>query len=225
MRNRKETSFTFNFRNLDLHFIRTENDLALNPILANIVCGANFDAMVTVLGGNEHNILGLVRHPRPFDFVLPEQEDLPLDEGAEILPYQLVVETVRRQIKVYKLLRVLRDLHNGPMVEVESPPPVPSADHIHAYPKTFADEINNRGVASRFLRYKLWRVRSVLVREFCETIGVEFLRVPSEALDAEGMLLPEGWNADPTHGNAWYGSCILRALDQQLSNHQQRHSA
>src|SRR5262249_5393548 len=44
-------------------------------------------AVYAFIGGVNHLTLGLKRHPVPFDFVLPDEPDLALDSGAQIVPY------------------------------------------------------------------------------------------------------------------------------------------
>ena len=47
-------------------------------------------------GGNEHYIQGTVNSPRRYDFVLPTATNLPLVDGAEIVPYDLLARRFRK---------------------------------------------------------------------------------------------------------------------------------
>ena len=76
----------------------------------------------------------------------------------------------------------------------------------------FKGLIAERGVSPALLRFKLWRLHSGLYREACAALGVEFLPVPLEMQDVEGMLVPQAWNPDPTHVNALYGQHVLARL-------------
>ncbi|MEI9987948.1 MAG: hypothetical protein WDN69_35515 [Aliidongia sp.] len=38
--------------------------------------------ILSLVGGSAHTVLGMVEHPRPFDFVLPSAPTLPVDESV-----------------------------------------------------------------------------------------------------------------------------------------------
>ncbi|MCB5944008.1 hypothetical protein [Acidocella sp. KAb 2-4] len=168
---------------------------------------------VSLFVGNDHSIIGMLNHPRRFDFVLPEAPALFVDESAELLPAGLLRRELARRVAPHlEALAAYRAAVPGLLVHVESPPPIPSAAHIQAHPGVFKDLIAERGVSPALLRFKLWRLHSGLYREACAALGVEFLPVPPEMQDVEGMLVPQAWNPDPTHGNALYGQHVLARL-------------
>ena len=168
--------------------------------------------VVSMLGGNDHNVLGLVNHPIPFDFVLPERPDLPLTPGADPIPSRLVRDQLRRRMEILSYLKVIRDHARQPMIHLESPPPIPDEDHIRRHPRIFRESIAEHGVAPAVLRYKLWRVHSEIFREACEAADITFLPVPADMQDADGMMIPGAWNPDPTHGNLFYGARLIEQL-------------
>jgi len=169
------------------------------------------------LGGNEHNILGLLRYPRAFDVILPERPDLPLDDGVEILTYGYIRESMRRHILMQRylaILKAMRDRINAPVYHVEAPPPKRDDQFIreHLDPLLRGAVVDNEGVyeiVNEHLRFKLWRIHSDLVRDECRKINVSYLSSPSDVSDEDGFLHPEGYAPDATHGNAWYGARIL----------------
>lgn len=171
------------------------------------------DVTVMAVKGNEHNVLALVEHPRKFDFILPEQPGLPLDRSREILPYDVINSVMQRQVRwVRLLLGATRLLATGRLLVLESPPPVPSEDHIRAHPETFYEMLRKSGVAPASLRYKVWRTQSLLLRSLCKKLGIAFRGAPGGALDDTGMLAEPAWSNDATHGNAWYGSLVVRQI-------------
>jgi hypothetical protein len=181
--------------------------------LAEDVAEPSRKLIVSLIGGNKHNILGLLNHPRPFDFVLPDEPDLPFTEGAECVPVELVADSLtRRAANEFDLLRTIRAATTVPMVHMESPPPNPSVAHIRRHPGVFRDRIDALGVAPAHLRYKLWRVHSSVVRAACADAGIQFVPAPREALDAHSMLRKAAWADDPTHGSAWYGALVLKQI-------------
>jgi hypothetical protein len=175
--------------------------------------------VVSCVGGNAHTSLGLINHPQPFDFVLPEEPDLPLIPGAEILPSEAVRAALRSKMqKPDAALAELRAATSRPMIHLESPPPIPSEEHIRKYPSVFEARIAARGVTPITLRYKLWRLHSSIVRESCKQLGVSFMTVPPSAQNSDGTLVEQAWNDDPTHGNRWYGIRVMHRLAKFIAN-------
>jgi hypothetical protein len=167
--------------------------------------------------GNAHTLFALVKHPRPFDFVLAEQPELPLDPESELIPEAFVEAALRdRMTRTEPLIAGIARHFPVPLFQIESSPPVRSAEHVLATRESvFWDvlKLGELGVAPDFLRYKLWRLHSRLVREVCDKHGVTFVAAPSETQDADGFLVEAGCTrGDATHGNAWYGEHVLRQL-------------
>ena len=171
--------------------------------------------LVSVTGGNAHNVLGLIRHHRPFDFRLSQEPSPPLDPMAELLVEGLVSATLARMMaRDIARLRALRACV-GPFVHVESPPPVRDDRFIAAAADLhFRDAgIARLGVSPAGLRFRLWRLASRLFRAEAESLGCRFLAVPDAAKDGDGFLSP-GLAADATHGNADYGNILIEALQR-----------
>lgn len=200
-------------------FFPRGNKSELNPALQSDL-EANLkdtDLVVSCLGGNAHSIFGLVNHPRPYDFVLNVGDSIA--EGREIVSRDLIRSALREQMRSpLRLFSALRALIDQPMVHCESPPPIPSEAHIREYPRTFAKAIGQFGVAPASFRLKLWKLQSEIYRETCASHDVEFLPVPAEVLDENGMMVSKAWGQDPTHGNSWYGERVIL----QLAAHRHR---
>ena len=181
----------------------------LNPDLARRLD----DLVISAVGGSAHDIIGLAQHPRPFDFVLPERPDLPLAPCADILPADAVRDAIRLKMEDEQLDLVrLLPAPGRRVVQVESPPPSASDARL-------AEEMGMMPYAPRphlgpspvWLRYKLWRLHSAIVRQACEAAGVEFLPHPQAAL-VEGCYLRPEFYQRPCHANAGYGELVLRQL-------------
>ena len=72
---------------------------------------AHQGAVYSFIGGGAHTVIGLVSHPRRYDFVLPENPDLPIDPRAELIPAEAVREVLTEEAAPYlKLMRHLRAL-------------------------------------------------------------------------------------------------------------------
>lgn len=173
---------------------------------------------ISMFGGNAHNALTLLEHPRPFDFISRENASLPLLDGAEILTSGYIDEFLMKMSEVYRFnTAVLRDYTKSPVFHFESPPPVGSNEFILQHLENwFKNEGAEPRIAPKYLRYKLWRAHSRIIREACEGYGIEFLETPHEAFDHEGFLREEHAR-DSTHADGSFGGIILRNLEKRLN--------
>ena len=169
--------------------------------------------IVSLIGGNDYNYLGIFERPFRFDFGSPEAPELPPPNGASSAPSVFVRQDLERRLaSTLDLLRLLRRSTSLPIVQLESPPPIPCAEHIAKHPVGFEKDIPKYGVAPAALRYKLWRVHSAIVREACGANRIRFVPAPRSMQDADGMLIREAWADDATHGNAFYGERLCRQI-------------
>ena len=176
--------------------------------------------VVSMVGGNVHNFLGLMRAPIPFDFVLPEAPDLPLEAGARIIPYsamQACLEELMRDDRA--TLAALRRQFSGVLLHLESPPPPRDDAYVVQWLGTFRDFNDTGEIVSATLRYKLWRLHSTIVKRFCHDLGIILAEAPLETRDAEGFLARQAYQ-DATHANAWYGSRLVGQLEAFAMSHQ-----
>ena len=172
------------------------------------------DHVLASLGGNVHNAVGLVNHPQPFDFLLPESPDEPLHPAAEAIPYALVVATVRARNQHFAAMTRAAHALTGklPMHQLCSPPPIGDEAHIRAHPGFFGERIEEHGVAPARLRYKLWRAYRAALIAVSDELGIGFLDVPEASMDEHGYLRSDLFGSDPTHGNGRYGRLVLEQV-------------
>lgn len=184
----------------------------LHPAIREKLAAARADLHVSVLGGNDHALIGLVNDRQPYDFVLPEAPQLFTDPQAHIIPAALLrAELKRRMAPALETLTALRAAVPGRFLHIESPPPVASTAFILEKDDGFGSLFAERGVAPALLRYKMWRLHSGIVREACAALGIEFCPTPLALLDAQGMFI-EAAARDATHGNTLYGRHILAQM-------------
>ena len=188
----------------------------LHAQLARIVTAPRFDAIVSVIGGNAHFSLGLVNNPRRYDFVLPDAPDLPLEAGAEVIPYGLMLRLLEGMSQdTTQVLRAIRALvPDLPFVQLESPPPVP-AENVSLHAKHFAPLIKHYGLSSRERVWRFWRLQARMMQAICADAGITYLPAPASMVDDQGLLARVAWRDDPTHAGPAYGSAVL----DQLSAH------
>lgn len=165
------------------------------------------------IGGGTPAVLGLLKHPEPFDVILPEAPLLPLAPDAAVVPYDALraamLAHVRRHFRRLARLSAL----GVPVVQAETPPPVPDNEFLarslaRACPGTQAADISPPA-----LRYKLWRLHSTLFESFCAGRKIAYCRNPPEVADEHGFLKREFWG-DVVHGNARYGAVLLQRLKE-----------
>lgn len=171
---------------------------------------------ITMFGGNGHVLLALSKHPRPFDFVLPERPDLPLDPTAEVVPYDYLAETLKPLMMSYIWQMIgLRQALGQSILCIETPPPYGDDAYVSQNLGSYIPDPKN--IVGRAMRYKMWRLHSNLLKYFCDACGIEFLSAPEAGIDPEGFLRREGYGIDATHANAWYGELLLRKLEQRYA--------
>lgn len=185
----------------------------------NSEAGTQNKAIFSLIGGNAHNILGLMAHNEPFDFVLCEAPDLPLAQGATIISesevYDLVLTSVMNEMG--DLFDALTASTDCPTFHLESPAPIRSNEHISANLDPFFASNTTQGVSPPYLRYKLWRLHSRAVRKLCDRFGLGFIACPKEALDSEGFLRSEFTPDNATHANEAYGKLLMSQIESILA--------
>lgn len=174
----------------------------------------NAPLVVSASGGNVHNGFALIRHPRPYDFLLSGEDGPPLDPQAEPLTEAqlraaLEAGLVRDRLRLRDIRRIA-----GEAIQLESPPPVADSGYIAAQAEAYFKDrgLSDLGVAPAGLRYKIWRLHSRIVRDYCAELGMGFLPVPAETQDEQGFLRI-AFAGDATHGNAAYGEAVIRQLE------------
>ena len=167
--------------------------------------------VASCIGGQFHNALALLRHPRPFDFRLSGEPAPEPAIGAEPIPEALVRAALADGMAGDLLrLRLLRDLI-GPFIQLESPPLVEDDAFIAAHAEAYF-AARGHDVAPAPLRWKIWRLASRLMREGAEALGCRYLPVPAAAVDAAGYLA-QPFAGDATHGNHRYGEAVIAQLE------------
>ncbi len=171
-------------------------------------------SVYSLIGGAVHGVVGMLVHPRRFDFVLPWEPALALDPAAEVLPALAVRGMLESLMAEYLVLMgALRQLCRGPMFQLEPPPPYADAQRMYAdipwelYPGMC------REISPASLRYKLWRLHSRIISDWCKASGVTFVTCPKVAVDAEGFLR-EPYYGDGAHANEAYGELLLGQMRQ-----------
>lgn len=178
------------------------------------------DITIISINGNEHNIIGLVCNPFPFDFVLPGDEDTSVIAECSLIPYQAIYRHLESKLyappdpkmPAFRLAGELAKLLPSAPIWIEPPPPIGDIEHILAKPGGFAELLAKKGVGPRSVARKLWRLQTEIIQKWCREHAWHYVHTPARCNTADGFLSPQATREDPTHGNPWYGACYLEDI-------------
>ena len=180
---------------------------------------ASFDAH-TLFGsitGSEPFVWAVQGQSRPFDVLLPDAPHLPLVPNAEILPYTLIHQIAEDQIvNLVRFYRRAGDLTGKPVYQI-IPPPAPTDDARVAResPEPFRTMMQDNGVPSGIIRYKLWLLWVSIATKVCKDTGVGVIMPPEIAIGSDGLLI-ESYSADCVHANASYANLVWQKIESVL---------
>lgn len=195
---------------------RKKTGFELHPGLKARINAKAYQSLVLSIGGGPHIFLGLPQSPEPFDFILPSEPDLPLQQNARILPYDSVVALIHsRNQQHWPTFKALRANFEGPIFHLDYPPPVPGKWALR-HPLKFAKIFDEQGVSPLSLRYKLWRVNLASMAEILSASSVQRLEVPADMLDSDGAMAHKALYRDPVHANGKYGRAVIQQLETTL---------
>jgi hypothetical protein len=162
-------------------------------------------------GGSEHSVFGLLEAPVRFDFMTPQQSAV--EPGRSVINYALVRATLERAMRnAMNHTRELRGLYACPITHVCTPPPFRALVEGRRLPALFEANLH-LGISPASIRKKLYDMHSDIARANAAALGIGFLEVPEGCTDADGFLLDEFCNREPTHANTRYGKLVI---DQML---------
>jgi hypothetical protein len=166
------------------------------------------------IGGTRYLSLGLgmLEHPRPYDFVLRSHPDLPIEPATELIPLEAMRRVLEDGIGIHlRLFEGIAKVAKGPVYHYEPPPP-PRAPSVAVKTGKGRQPAADDAVAGQpWLRFKLWRLHSEIVKNHAEGCGAVFVDCPEAAFDGDGFLRPD-LILNATHANAAYGALVLEQI-------------
>lgn len=198
-----------NIRVLNLRKHRSDTD-----VVAALARYQSFapDAVCLCLGGNFHNVLGLLEHPVPFSTSTP-QGVTPGPGARHLVPRAQLVAMFEQKYPDHLIPLIFNMFPKVARFVLNAPPPIGDFSHIAANPGIFADKLH-LGPAPDGLRLELHAIQSELTAQLARDHSAGFLAL--NLVDEHGFL-PAGYvNDDPTHGNARYGEAVLTLLTQEI---------
>lgn len=175
------------------------------------------DIMISMVGGNQYNVLGMLVHPEPFDFLLEDEGPSLLTPGARVVPlaqleaaFDHLIGRLGRQVEDFAAA-----FPGAIRCHFEPPPPKADGDYIRNNAEGYfrTEENLPLQVSPAAFRRRLWVVQSRALARMCARLGLELLTAPPEAIDEQGFLTREAYGPDATHANASYGEMVLRKLE------------
>lgn len=162
------------------------------------------DAVCLCLGGNFHNVIGMLEHPQPFS-IWPG-----CVEGRSLIPRSLMRDLFEEHLHP-QLMADLFEPFSVQRLVMDVPPPVFDFEHIRAHPGRFADRLR-QGLPPAELRRQLYKLQSNVLRDLAVTNQATFVLPPAAVADRDGFLAQPYRFTDPTHGNAEYGRVMLEEI-------------
>ena len=200
-----------------------ETGFHFHPAIAEDIAKAIEDlrpvCLITAVLGSGHWVQGMSRHPRPFDFLVPDLPRQPLGDGTELIPYDLMWRQVHTDLDwQFGIVRTVRKLCDLPVFHIEAPPPVASAElmlrGIAQHEPTRA-AMEKHGVPDVSFRYKIWWLNDRVARHICTGLGLHYVSGPPVTRDAGGFLDPRFY-LDGVHGTDGYGELLALEVARMM---------
>jgi hypothetical protein len=191
-------------------FASVDGATRLNPAIRDILAGDDHEFVIACLGGNEHNVLSIARTDPKYDYISGREPEASLDPEAQFVPEALIRETLRGWMSPsITLLSLLKDATRRPLIVAAPPPPLPQA-RVRAVPKEFFNSIfDRRRLNDDRIRRKMWLTQLSLISDLCRERELAFIEPPQEVFGDDGLLGPEFWGQDASHGNEEYGRRMI----------------
>jgi hypothetical protein len=203
-------------------FSRTKNgvelgDTSVKGALDMVSALAGNDMLVSAIGGNQHNVLGLVQHPTPFDMFDGAEQTATTQQGVACVPYRALWDLFETRLRTRDGPRFAELRHAAKCRVYHLAPPPPKSDEAHILERHETDfdrfGIVEKGVSPAALRLKLWKLHQLVLQHLCTESDIVLVSPPSEGFSPDGFLKREYYAGDATHANAEYGVLVLNHLE------------
>lgn len=178
----------------------------------------NPDYIVTAVHGSDHWRKGMIRHARPYDFLVPALPQHEMSPDTELVPYDLMLRRTRGDLEwQFDLVRIVQSYCSVPIFHVEAPPPVASEEiMLSKISGLFKEAMHEFGYPTVSHRFKQWWLWTMVAREHCKNLGLHHVSGPPETRDEEGFLA-ESFHLDGVHGNDDYGELIAQEILRMIT--------
>lgn len=170
------------------------------------------DAVCVCLGGNLHNLFGILENPTPFSVGEKlKGSTSPLSQNRAFIPRALMEEYFDSLIEKTLVSLIFENFPNAVRLYLNSPPPISDFSHIQKYPGVLQDKLD-MGPPPNDLKMQLYQIQSNTLRNVAKKENATFVEVEPKLMDSEGFLNSDYYNQDPTHGNRAYGDVMLKKI-------------
>lgn len=171
------------------------------------------DILVSLVGGNQFNAIGMMQHPEPFNFFAPDSDNADILPGEHLIPVHAIESMFNKYAGKARqnFLVEAKEYFKGRLFHAVPPPPKFDNEFIRLHAETlFRDRgIETYGVTRPEVRMKLWQAQVRAMRRLYEPLGIGVLMPPPECVDAGGYLKNEAYGPDATHANDLYGRHVI----------------
>ncbi len=169
----------------------------------------NDTIVLTIFGGNIHNVISLVKAWKDFDFILPSNPDLSLDQKAQLIPYAAIKGMLKLKISNPHLdrLKIMGKLIPNSLINIETPPPIGDDAFVLEHMDPYFNEKFGvvKEVIPRILRHKIWRMSCEIYSEFCNENRISHHETPPRLMEDRLFLARQAYSTNATHANSWFG--------------------
>lgn len=170
---------------------------------------------VASVGGNFHNVVGMFRHPIPYDFLVPELPDISIEKDHQVIQYDAMKDYFYFHLR--RLFLTILDIKRvvGPnIIHIDSPPPPEDNVYIKGnIDEYFKDKFSGiiPDINLPNIRLKHWILANTLYKNFCNEAKIDFIS-NSSPLYNRYFLMKKYFGNDATHANAEFSASYLRTL-------------
>ena len=176
------------------------------------------DVVVVTIMGTAHNIVGLLRHPEPFDVMMDESDAPIVADGVAIVPANAMIGLFESHAVEKRMVENVKKFTKASVFHLATPPPKENIEAFAHPAKEYRGRvIGEAGITPAALRLKLWLLEMKAIRNVCRRWGVGAIDSPDAARDSKGFLRPEYFAKDMTHANDSYGSLVVREIVKAMS--------
>lgn len=168
------------------------------------------DFLFVSLIGTYHNIMGLIKHPIPFDFYESSPSaDRPRSDYC-LIPHNVMRSEMDRMLEGSGTVKALAKAAVCATYIISPPPPKGNHEFIFARTRAYRGTVlDSASINDAAIRAKMWRLEMDCMADWATSNSMRFLPAPAESLSGEGYLTEEYYGADVTHANDAYGALVL----------------
>jgi hypothetical protein len=202
--------------NCDYYFDKKKKiSIIWNENIKKKISNKNDNIIISSFGGNSHVELGFVKHDEPFDFILKEFPNLPINKKYRLLSRDEVEHMLSGNAGFPETIACLKSIDNFPnekIYHIESPPPVFSNTLIYKKAVNFKSQFDKYGINDPFIRFKLWKLQSFLINDLCKKLRIEFVTSNRKIFLDNKSFLKKKYMTDFCHANEKFAEIIFNNI-------------